>query len=80
MEVPSVAGGFFCSVLLNSVIYPLRIMLFVPIEQRYSVTSNGTIQSHRTALFGCPIRIIGADPPAVSIEMIYGSVKTLNPI
>ena len=55
-------------------------MLFVHIEQRYSVKSNGTIQSHRTALFGWPVRIIGADPPAVSIEMIYVSVKTLCPI
>ena len=55
-------------------------MLFVPIEQRYSATSNSTIQSHRTALFGWPVCVIGADPPAVSIEMIYGSVKTLNPI
>ena len=71
---------FIISGLLNSVICPLRIMLFVPIEQRYSVTSNSTIQSHRTALFGWSVRIIGADPPAVSIEMIYGSVKTLSPI
>ena len=69
MGAPSSAGGFFCSGLLNSVIYPLRIVLFGRIEQRYSVTSNSTIQSHRTALFGCPVRIIGADPPAVSIEM-----------
>ena len=69
MGAPSSAGGFFCSGLLNSVICPLRIVLFVPIEQRYSVTSNSTIQSHRTALFGWSVRIIGADPPAVSIEM-----------
>ena len=55
-------------------------MLFVPIEQRYSVKSNGTIQSQRTALFGWSVRIIEADPPAVSIEMIYGSVKTLSPM
>ena len=57
MEVPSKAGNFFCSVLLNSVIYPLRIVLFVPIEQRYSVTSDSIIQSHRTALFGWPVQI-----------------------
>ena len=80
MGVPSSAGGFFCSVLLNSVICPLRIVLFGPIEQRYSVTSDSTIHSHRTALFGWPVWIIGADHPAVSIEMIYGSVKTLCPI
>ena len=57
MGAPSRAGGFFCSGLLNSVIYPLRIVLFVPIGQRYSVTSNSTIQSHRTALFGWPVQI-----------------------
>ena len=69
MEAPSRAGGFFCSGLLNSIICPLRIVLFGHIEQHYSVTSDSTIQSHRTALFGWPVRIIGADPPAVSIEM-----------
>ena len=65
MGAPSSAGGFF---------------LFRVIEQCYLPASNSTIQSHRTALFGWSVRIIGADPPAVSIEMIYGSVKTLNPI
>ena len=57
MGAPSRAGGFFCSGLLNSVIYLLRIVLFGRFEQRYSVTSNSTIQSHRTALFGWPVQI-----------------------
>ena len=88
MGAPSSAGGFFLLRIIeqcylpasNSVIRSYRTALFVPIEQRYSVTSDSTIQSHRTALFGWSVRIIGADPPAVSIEMIYGSVKTLSPI
>ena len=77
MEAPSRAGGFFCSGLLNSVIYPLRIVLFVPIGQRYSVTSNSTIQSHRTVLFPHHVRIRtdlcaapGGIPPPPKVKCI----------